>query len=159
MSRQKQYIQNLASNMSSLQEALLSALKNPSLIRFKDGRLDKAVPRHFYVALPVDRETCLLLCMITSKVEKRFDYARRMKIVDGLVRVSKHDISCLSMDSVIDCNHTSLVSKDVHNRVWLVPGTFEMHGGISDAVRDRVYTAIRKSAVVPDAIKQMLPRC
>lgn len=143
--------------MSSLQEAFLSAIKNPSVIRFKDSRLDKLVPRHFYVAIPISKEASLVLCIITSKVDKRFEHSRKMKTVEGLVKVSKQDISCLSMDSVVDCNQASLVPNKSGLRTWMNPGTLEMHGELTHDMRVKVFAAIRKSPVVAEAIKKLLP--
>ena len=143
--------------MSSFQEAFLSALKTPSVIRFKDSRLEKIVPKHFYIAIPISKETSLVLCMITSKVDKRFEYARRMRSVDGLVRVSKQDISCLSVDSVVDCNQASLVSNKSGIRTWMNPGTLEIIGELTADMRGKVFAAIRKSPVVADAVKKLLP--
>ena len=142
--------------MSSIQEAFITALNSCSIIRFKDKRLHNSVSRHYYVAIPVDKDTSLLLCIITSKVENRMDYAKRMKSIDGLVKVSKKDIPCLDMESVIDCNQTTLVSKDSGKLFWLEISTFESKGLLSPEVKNKVFTAIRKSTVIPEAIKQML---
>lgn len=143
--------------MPSMQEAFMSALNSCSVIHFKDKRLDKISPRHYYAAIPVNGDMNLLLCIITSKVEKRIEYARRMKSLDGLVRVSGKDIPCLSMDSVIDCNQTSLVPKHPEKLYWLEVGTFKLCGELPQGVRNKVFTAIRKSPVVAEAIKQLLP--
>ncbi len=143
--------------MPSLQEAFLTALNTCGIIRFRDKRLDQSVSEHYYVAIPVDRNMSLLLCIITSQVQKRIDYAKRMKSIDGLVKVSKKDIPYLDMESIIDCNQTSLVPKTSEKLYWLEINTFKMYGELSSAVRNRVFAAIRKSPVVAEAIKQMLP--
>lgn len=143
--------------MPALHAAFIAALNSSSIIHFKDKRLPDLSPRHYYVAIPVNKAVSLLLCIITSKIEGRVAYAKKTNTLGGLVLVSNKDISCLSMASVIDCNQTSVVSKNPEELDWLDVETFKMCGPISSDVRNKVFTAIRKSPVVSDAIKQMLP--
>ena len=144
--------------MPSMQEAFISALNSCSVVHFKDNRLDKLSPRHYYVAIPVDKNTSLLLCIITSKVEKRIAHAKRVNALSGLVKVSGKDIPELSMESVIDCNQTSLVSKRPDDLHWADVSTFKLCGVLSEDVRKKVFAAICSSPVVPPAIKALLPK-
>lgn len=138
--------------MGIMSAAFIKAIKECCIVSFNDARLEYR--KHFYVFIPIGKTDNLLLSIITSKVEKRMAHAKRQGAMEGLVPVSKKDIACLAMESVIDCNQTTDVSKD--NLRWLQVGSFRFHEYVGKELKSKVFTAIRKSPVVIEHIKNMV---
>lgn len=90
---------------------VINFIKDFCICHFKDIDHASEAPPHYYVNVPINDDSSLLLCIITSQTEKRVNYYSRSnkKALKALVYVSNKTLSFLSKKSVIDCNLAELL--------------------------------------------------
>lgn len=96
-------------------EVAINTISSPCVCHFKDTRHPDDSPPHFYIIIPVNSATDLVVCIITSKRKKRIDYYERIKkqkAVNSLVKINRGTFSFLSEECVVECNRAELVPKD-----------------------------------------------
>ncbi|KJU87687.1 hypothetical protein MBAV_000119, partial [Candidatus Magnetobacterium bavaricum] len=101
----------------------------------------------------------LLLCIITSKVERRTKYYefRHKTAVDCLVKVDNNILSFLKVESVIDCNSIELIpKKELLDRIDPTHSIVVKQRNISNELKEEIGRAIKKSPLVKPYIKKLL---
>ena len=97
-------------------EVLLNSIRDYCVIYFKDRQHRQDAPPHFYLTFPIKDDLSLIICLITSQVEKQSEYYRRTntKAEQCLIQVSNDIFAFLDRrkKSVIDCNRAELLSKE-----------------------------------------------
>lgn len=140
-------------------EITINVIKSPCICHFKDVDFPENAPPHFYVVIPVNDAFDLILCIITSKVEKRERYycTRNPKAASSLVKIGPTIFSFLSKDSVIDCNQTQLLSKnDLKKKVHHKYDFNIKSSDITSSLLSEIKNAIKNSPLVRDSIKKLL---
>lgn len=136
----------------------LNVISDWCICKFKDKKHSTDAPPHYYVVIPI-KSTDLILCIITSKVEKRKTYYERidMKALNGLVILNKGDFSFLIEDeSVADCNQAELISKkDLPSRVANNDFMIE-ESRIPEYFKEAIKKAILDSSILKPNIKSFL---
>jgi hypothetical protein len=137
----------------------ISTISAPCVCHFKDKQHRPEGPPHFYVIIPVNSATDLILTMITSQVDSRTAYySNRPDAYASLVAVGKSDLPFLSVDpSLIDCNKVELVPKaDLPSKFDPAYG-FEMKlPSMPEELKKRIIAAIHNSPIVKPIIKKLL---
>ena len=137
----------------------INAINDPCVCHFKDKKHRPEGPPHFYVIIPVNATSDLVLTMITSQVESRtVYYSGNPRAYASLVAVRKSDLPFLSIDpSLIDCNNAELVPKSELPKKFDPKHGFEMKmPTVPEELKQRIITAIHNSPVVKPIIKRLL---
>ena len=138
---------------------LINTIVTPCVCHFKDKRHRPEGPPHFYVIIPVNAATDLVLTMITSQIASTTAYySNNPDAYASLVAAGKSDLPFLPVDpSLINCNNVELVAKvELLKRCAPAHG-FEMKTPtVPDKLKDRIITAINNSPVVKPIIKKLL---
>lgn len=119
----------------------------------------KAAP-HFYFFVPVKIKYNLLICMITSQVDKiRNFYISNKKASASLINIDKEDLSVIQKESVIDCNNTELLTKqqlirriDPKKSIKIV----RYEKDIPNDLKERIINGIENSPLTNQYIKNIL---
>ena len=89
-------------------------LKGYNVCHFKDIQHDVEAPPHFYITIPCKDDAYLVLCIITSQVERKKDYYRNnLRALNSLIEIDKNDFSFLSGKSIVDCNTAEYMPRNV----------------------------------------------
>jgi len=126
---------------------------------FKDKKHGPESPPHYYVIVPVSDTSSLLLCIITSQIEKRVNHYSRVnqKAIDSLVRVNQDTLTFLTKESLIDCNGSELIPKaDLIKRIDSSIKPNIVTRQIPKDLKKKIVLAIKKSPVVKPHIKQLI---
>lgn len=137
----------------------IDVIKFPCICHFKDVDFPENAPPHFYVVIPANDAVDLILCIITSKVEKREKYywTRNPRAASSLVKIDSTIFPFLSKDSVIDCNQTQLLSKnDLKKKVHHKYDFNVKASDIPHSLLLEIKSAIKNSPLVRDSIKKLL---
>ncbi|MBI5484888.1 MAG: hypothetical protein HY888_10560 [Deltaproteobacteria bacterium] len=137
----------------------ISSIEAPCVCHFKDKQHRPEGPPHFYVIIPVNSATDLVLTMITSQIVSATDYySNRPDAYASLIAVRKSDLPFLSVDpSMINCNNVELVPKADLPRKFDPAFGFEMKlPTVPEELTKRIITAIHNSPVVKPIIKKLL---
>lgn len=137
----------------------ISSISAPCVCHFKDKQHHPDGPPHFYVIIPVNTATDLVLTMITSQIESRTAYySNRPDAFASLIAVEKCELPFLSVNpSLIDCNNVEVVPKaDLSNKYDPVYG-FEMKmSSVPEALQKKIVAAIQNSPIVKPVVKKLL---
>lgn len=145
-----------------LRQKVSDALKEFSIIYFKDTKLPTDVEPHYYLNIPVDDNSCILLCIITSQIDGQKTHYKRVnniKAIDSLITVNEKIIKCLKMECCIECNQAELISiSDFKSRIdATVPLRVKAYQeDIPDKIKDKVIWAIKNSPRVKRYIQELL---
>jgi len=142
-------------------QVILQSLQAWSVIRFKDIAHDRKAPPHFYFAISIKPGTLFLLCIITSRVEKRLFYYQGInpKAAQSLVRLETGSLPFLTKESLADCNSAELLSsEEILSRVSPEKGLAVECREIPSGLKQRVTAAILNSPLVTPAIKKLLSK-
>ncbi|MDD5687050.1 MAG: hypothetical protein PHE88_04375 [Elusimicrobia bacterium] len=129
---------------------------------FADSTHQPNSPPHYNIFIPITDNTCLLVCFITSKVEKRKKYYDKsssigQKAINSLVYIGKKDFNCLKQDSIIDCNQVvRLTREELKNRIRDKSEFKIIRDAISKKIQKEIIGAVRNSPVVDSYIKSIL---
>ncbi|HIJ81153.1 MAG TPA: hypothetical protein HPP76_05545 [Desulfuromonadales bacterium] len=137
----------------------ISAISSPCVCHFKDKQHRPEGPPHFYVIIPVNSATDLVLTMITSQVQSKIDYYTRTNVVaaTSLIAVDGTDLQFLNRPSLIDCNSVELVPKAELSKKYDPAHGFEIKlPVIPDALKNQIVVAINNSPIVKPIIKKLL---
>jgi len=138
--------------------AHINCLNGYSVCYFKDKNYKEEVPAHYYITIPTKTKNYLILCMISSKWEKKLNYYEKVnkKCLSSLIFVEKSELNFLTKRSVIDCNAVEHFSKDsLKNRID--SGSYKfVTESISDGLKIKIINAINSSPQVKPFIKEDL---
>ncbi|WP_413854192.1 hypothetical protein, partial [Candidatus Ruminimicrobium bovinum] len=110
---------------------------------------------HYNIVIPITENKSILFCLITSKVEKIKRFYANKQEKNSLIELSNKDLSCLTKNSIINCNVPKLVSKE---ELCRVTRNFKeiKNVQISRQLKDRIQIAILESPVVEQIIKILI---
>lgn len=137
----------------------INVIKSPCICHFKDVDFPENATPHFYVVIPVNDAVDLILCIITSKVEKRERYYRTINstAANSLVKINPAIFPFLHTNSIIDCNQTQLLSKnDLKKKVHRKHDFNIKSSDIPSSLLSEIKSAIRNSPLVRNSIKKLL---
>lgn len=137
----------------------INTIAAPCVCHFKDKQHRPEGPPHFYVIIPVNEATDLVLTMITSQIESRTAYySNRPDAFASLVAVEKADLPFLSVNpSLIDCNKVEVVPKaDLLNKCDPAHGFDIKQPNVPEELQRRIVAAIHNSPLVKPIIKKLL---
>lgn len=140
-------------------EAIIKSIESPCICHFKDINHPKDSPCHFYVVIPVNNTSDLILCIITSKKEKRKAYYNRIKpkASESLVKINRQDFPFLNRDSIVDCNRAELISKNIFKKRIDSNHNLKIKvRNIEPSVLKKIKTAIKNSPLVASYIKELI---
>ena len=132
------------------------------ICHFKDKAHLKEAPAHFYIIIPTQDDNFMLLCMITSKVEKKIRYytLTNKKALQSLVYLDKKDLQFLSLDcSVMDCNQSEYIEnmelvrridEEIGFKIIIEPDKFQ------EGLKEKIKQAIIVSPLIKPFIKKKL---
>ncbi len=127
---------------------------------FKNLEYSPDSPPHYYITVPINDDSSLLLCIITSQIENRVRYYHNRgsdAAISSLVKVNKGDLLFLKKESIIDCNAPVLIlKKEFHKIVDPDYNCKLITRDISLQVRKKVVEAIKNSPIVKPFIKKLI---
>lgn len=136
----------------------IDSLEGFSVCFFKDKNYAKKSPPHFYITIPTNQNSCLIICLISSKLEKRVAYYKKSnaKCLASLVKLQKTDLGFLKTESIIDCNNAEHIHRnELKNRV--VPNTYRLISrDIPNGLKYKIIEAIRLSPKIKPYIKESI---
>jgi len=147
--------------LNSLSNKLEDAIKNPLsyVLYFKNPThlsRDPKAPPHYHIIIPINSDECLLLTMLTSKVEKiKERYYDNDDCLSCLVEIKRAEIEFVYKNSVIDCNECLYLPKEslLNNPTLKV---IPCEPFIDDKILDIIKKAIKKSKIVKLRIKKKI---
>lgn len=137
----------------------INTIVAPCVCHFKDKQHRPEGPPHFYVIIPVNSATDLVLTMITSQVASTTAYySNKPDAYASLVAVGKNDLPFLSVNpSLINCNNVELVPKAELSKKFDPAHGFEMKlPSVPEELKKRIIEAIHNSPIVKPIIKKLL---
>lgn len=126
---------------------------------FKNSEHEPEAPPHYHITIPINDDTSLLLCFITSQVENRINYYKKTykEAISSLVRVDKKDLSFLKKESVIECNQPMLIRKIDFGKIIDPEHKFEViTRKIPLDIKKKIVKAIKDSPIVKPFIKKLV---
>lgn len=109
---------------------------------------------HYNIVIPITENKSILFCLITSKVEKIKRFYANKQEKSSLIELSNKDLSCLTKNSIINCNVPKLISKE---ELCRVTRNFKViNVKISKQLKDKIQIAILDSPVVEQIIKNLI---
>jgi len=130
------------------------------VLYFKDIEHSKEAPAHFYLTFPIADDRDFVICIITSKVEKRERYYRRKnaKALKALVHVNNDIFEFLErFDSVIDCNRSELLTKsELVKRIDPRWGIKVRERAVPQFIKKEVMSAILQSPLIAPNLKKII---
>lgn len=93
---------------------VIGSITGTCVCNFKDVNHAPDAPPHYYITIPLSDKINLLLCIITSQIDKRTNFYNKAHktSVSSLVAVNKHVLPFLTRDSIIDCNQPEILAKE-----------------------------------------------
>ncbi len=140
-------------------ELIIKFISDFCVCRFKDTNHAPEAKPHYYVNVPVCDNSSLLLCIITSQIEKKYGYYSRVsqKALKSLINVDNKSLPILSKDSVIDCNNAELFNKtELLKRVDPKFAFKVDERNIPHFLKLKIIEAIKNSPQIKPYIKKML---
>lgn len=140
---------------------VVNSIDDPCVVRFKDTKHDETAPAHYYIVLPVAEDKGMVICIITSQLDKKISYYERVnkKAITSLVHPDQHNLAFLNPKkrSIIDCNSAELLSKgQLNHRVDASHGIKVVQREIPVNLADKVKNAVLNSPVVKPNVKKAL---
>lgn len=139
----------------------IQKLTGCSIIYFKDSAHDESVNPHYHFVIAPSDPADFVLCLITSKVEKRETYYGRVnkKAAECLVKVDCAVLPFLTKPSVIDCNQAELIRRaDLLKRVD-PDHAFKIEvrdADVPEGLKTQVRAAIKNSPLISNYIKKLI---
>jgi len=145
----------------SIETIVQSGIDNSKfqICHFKGTRHPPEIGAHLYVIVPIKKDNQHLVCMITSKVDKRINYYRRVNpnALQGLVRINKSELNFLKKDSLIDCNQAELLTKEELIIRIKHDKNFKLHNhAIPMNIKEKLIKAIKNSPLINVSNKRLL---
>jgi len=139
----------------------IQKLTGCNIIYFKDSTHDEGVNPHYHFVIAPSDPADFVICLITSKVEKREAYYGRVnkKAVESLVKVNGSVLAFLTKPSIIDCNQAELIRRaDLTKRV---DHDYDFKIEVRDAeipaiLKTQVRSAIKNSPLINNYIKKLI---
>jgi len=126
---------------------------------FRDRNHGADAPPHLHVVFPVAADADLVVTIITSQVESQRGYYRRTNAgaLDALVAVDRDVLPVLTRQSIVDCNHSELMTRaELANRVDKSSPFEVKRCAIPAYLRKDICAAIRKSPLIPGRLKKLV---
>lgn len=126
---------------------------------FKNTTHDPEAPLHYHITAPINDDTSLLLCIITSQVESRVKYYQKTNkgAISSLVRVDRNNLSFLKKESIIECNQPILVRKIDFGKIIDPDHKFKIiTRRIPSDIKKKIVKAIKNSPIVKPFIKKLV---
>ena len=126
---------------------------------FKNTTHDPEAPPHYHITVPINDDSSLLLCIVTSQVENKAWYYHKTNetAASCLVRVSKHELPFIKKESVIDCNQPMLIHKNKFGKIIDPDHKFEVViRNIPKEIKEKIVKAIKDSPIVKPFIKKLI---
>lgn len=118
---------------------------------------ESSIGPHFYLLIPTVEDQFLVVCIITSKVDKQKERYAPCGEDKYVIEVGPKDISCLTRDSVIVCPQAQLMQKDVLlERISYWNQKKSLCGNIADSVKQKISFAIKQSQIVSEDVKEFV---
>jgi hypothetical protein len=132
-----------------------------SICYFKNKNHFPDAPAHHHVIISLKDGTNIVVCIVTSQVQKRASYYERIDLdaLDSLVPLDPTSFRFITTPCVIDCNKAELLT---HHELTLVIDKnvgieLKAHDGSIDIeLKQKVLQAIYKSPVVKPHVKSAL---
>lgn len=140
-------------------EVVAESLSGFSVCYFKNAEHDPDAPPHYYVTVPINDDSSLLLCFVTSQIENKSWYYNKTNkdALASLVGVNKSMLPFLKKDSFIDCNQPVLVRKKDFGKIVDFDHKFKVvTRKIPAGLKKRIVKAINDSPVVKPYIKKLV---
>lgn len=137
--------------------ALSSVDTHNKVFVFKNTDYDEDSPKHYHLAIPINKDEYILLVMFSSKVEK---IKRRYELIgkgeESLVFFYKNDLDFLTSEqSIVDCNKPIYLSfEELASKIYGNLGIFECN--IKEKYITQIKQAIKKSAEVKATLKKKI---
>ena len=140
---------------------VVNSINDPCVIHFKDIKHDETAPAHFYIVLPAPGNKGMVICIITSQLDKKINYYERVnkKAITSLVHTEQRDLAFLNPNkrSLIDCNNAELLSKgQLNHRVDASHGIKVAQREIPSSLVAKVKDAVLNSPIVKPNVKKAL---
>ena len=140
---------------------ILNTIDNFCILFFKDTRQDPKAPPHFYVIFPVNLALRFSVSIITSQIRKREEYYRKTntKALRSLVKMNNDIFDFLAKESIIDCNHMELLSKEelIKRIDPSVPCQIKIHSGeMPSFLKREIFSAIDQSPLLSTTTKKII---
>jgi hypothetical protein len=123
--------------------------KEFGVIYFKDKELSEDAPPHNHVIVPINKDWCFMLCMITSQVEKKKKYyAHNPKALSSLIEVGPSNFPFLDRNSLINCNEIKLINKNKLAEIIDGSVNFEIRardGDFAEDLKTKIIDGIKNS--------------
>lgn len=126
---------------------------------FKHKDHAQEVPPHYWITIPSKNNSWVLLCIITSQIEKRERHYQKVNsnALPSLVKVTPTDLPFLVKESVIDCNKVLLVEKRSFYKVIDPKYKFRIiTWDVPKDLQKRITVAVKSSPLVLPYIKNSL---
>lgn len=140
---------------------VIGSVTEPCVVHFKDVRHASDAPPHYYITIPLNDDVSLLLCIITSQIEKRTTfYSKTNKsAVSCLVPVDKQVLPFLTRESIIECNQPEILTKEELAKCVNPKHKFNVtQRDIPPDLKGKVLDAIKSSPLVEPFIKKMIEK-
>ncbi len=141
-------------------EVVIDVITSPCICFFKDTKFKDDAPPHFYIIIPVNEASDLILSMITSKISSRVKYysnTNKPEAVNSLVKINKETFSFLTRESVVECNQAEVIPKgQMKNKIDKEHGFSFKAPEIPILLLEEIKEAIRSSPLVSNYIKKLL---
>jgi hypothetical protein len=116
---------------------------------------------HYYLSVPINDNSSILLCIVTSQIENKLWYyrkTRREEAIQCLVPVDETTLPTLSRKSVVECNVPRYVLREDFGKIIDSKHGFKsVTREIPDDLKTQVIDAIKKSPLVKPYLKKLLP--
>ena len=138
-------------------EAINDTFTHNKLYLFKNKQYEQNSPSHFHIALKTKEDAYVVLLIITSKVEKKRAYYKRLgeEFSKGLIEVNSKDINILTKESCIDCNEPLYYSKEA---IKVLAKDFRIvtNFSINQNLKSILINAIKESPLVKPIVANAL---
>lgn len=150
-----------------LTDYLISTLNNKEfhVYYYKDSTHSAGSPPHYNILIPIQDDSSLLICLITSQLNKKIDYYRNMhntsqtrqRLLKSLVFVGKKELPFLDKDSIIDCNQAVYLTRDEFKKRILYKEEFKIIDKlIPTEIKKNIIAATKNSPLIPSSIIKLI---
>jgi hypothetical protein len=132
-----------------------------NICHFKDIRHTPDAPAHFHVVISLKNGHSLVLCIITSQMQKleKLYSGINDKALDSLVTLDNSVFECITKPCVINCNNAEILThQELTLRIDPRTGikTRETDNKFENELKEKIILAIYQSPIVKGYIKTAL---
>lgn len=112
---------------------------------------------HYHICIPINKEHCIIACIITSKIDNNIKYYQVKKATHSLVHINNSDLSCLTQNSIVNCNKAKIIlSSDFAKNIKISKQEKTNSVKINYQLKKKISLAITTSKIVSDDIKDFV---